>query len=1797
MLNTCKFAEQSLREIINTKKISVEFFLKTALSIVNTLIELQQKGINNYALYPENIIITKDENNITAKLINRSGKSKPVQYMSPEETGILNVKCDFRKDFYTLGVIYYEMVTGTLLIKGEDILETIYDHFTSEFQEPVGKTREFHKIIWDIIKKLVNKNPANRYLTYMGLKSDLERCLYHNTHMGFINSFELGQKDIASNLIIPKKYFGRKFLKEKLSDLYNNTGNGKNYFLMLKGESGTGKSSVVKEIQKNLYSKNDYCISINMKKNREPISYFHIMEQFTTLINRILMENESTIASWRYRLLNGLGSNVKVVSEYIPGLKLVLGNDYEVENINDYRVFLSFKDICKKLIKIFTENNHIFMIAVDNAQWIDDETLQFINSLLIGSNIKNLLLVCTWTDSEEDSGEFHSFTEQFNHCGVKIETVVMEPLAQEEISAILLDCYSYQINKLEELTAIVKIKTQGNLYFINKFIKDINQRCFMEYNYEKGSWDWNAEQVGMLPGKEKLVNLISRRIKDMPLEVIEFLKIACCFKDSFLIQTISEICHSTTSEIMDIALVCIREELIIELEPGEFVIADRKITDAVNNILTLEEKQNINFKIARAIADEYSHNTSKVKIFDLLYYFNICRDRINGEKEILSLVKLYYEGGLKAAGTYAYNEAAGYFDIALGYMDSNFRNKHHQLAWDIYVNAINCYYSIAEFNKADYYSELLLCISRTTIEKCRIYNIMIKQYTRWNKIQSAINLSYRAINMMESGSMAKYYLNKKKIREEFRKLVKSLRGKDPMMLLQQEKNANADKCLLMEIYSSLWLLGYLSCKENLCMVSAVRMYKISSYYGNMSASAFGYACFGGELIDKGELELGSSFGKLALELNRIYDNVELDCRVKLVFGLKICFHQYGLKKSADYLKEAYNAAVKCGDFIYAANAAISLLYIRYIFGEKLENVKSAFDKARYAPQHKDFKTQSNLHMLSQDISNLMGAASDHAVGSFEDNGVKIRIKFLYYTFKAMQCYIMEEYQLALQYLDKVNCYLNIRDNNPLKMVCYYIYALTAAALFNSTGDSKFRNILTDMNEKLKAYKPAFGENGMCLLAEAEYCRVTGRDVKAMQLYEKALQQADIDEDRNLAALCSELAFKYYLSQSINKTASMHYNNCIKHYEYWGYKIKAEKLKSSYQGIFKWQKAKNFNIDLNAMFKSAQIITNEIDYNQLIKKLIRLMMERAGAERCCFITENDNRLYVIADTFSNNLDIELFSAKIPLENYMNVLKTVIYYVSRIKEPVAIDDAIKSQFYFGEKYVTDNNVKSVLCIPICCGSKIKAILYLENNLIRAAFSKNTIEILKLLTSQAATAMENASMYNSIKEMNEELENLVRERTDELETALNLLKQEDRERKAVEEALQESESRLRTLINNTTDCITFKDGQGRYVEINEAALKLLGLEGIDYRNKTNNELYCLVDKNKETFKRIEEMDKITLIAGREMRFNEKLINGRGEENYFDIVKNPVFNSQGENKALVVVARNITDKEKTEELRQRYRESTRKLEEVMEYDRMKTEFIANISHELRTPLNVILSSHQMCELVLKNQIKSDISSRFNKYMGMTKQNCYRLLRLINNLIDITKIDSGYLTPEFIKGDIVNFIEGITMSVVTFAESKGISVIFDTEVEEKYICFDKDKIERIMLNLLSNAIKFTPAKGYIYVNLNDFYDKISISVKDTGIGIPEEKKSEIFKRFVQLDKSFTRENEGSGIGLSLVKSLVDMHKGEITVRSEPGKGSEFIVTLPVMAAENINIKEESISETHEDKIERVKIEFSDIYV
>lgn len=463
--------------------------------------------------------------------------------------------------------------------------------------------------------------------------------------------------------------------------------------------------------------------------------------------------------------------------------------------------------------------------------------------------------------------------------------------------------------------------------------------------------------------------------------------------------------------------------------------------------------------------------------------------------------------------------------------------------------------------------------------------------------------------------------------------------------------------------------------------------------------------------------------------------------------------------------------------------------------------------------------------------------------------------------------------------------------------------------------------------------------------------------------------------------------------------------------------------------------------------------------------------------------------------------------------------------------------------------------------------------------------------MLSSMGLDRLKQKETQKLLIKVNERLEERVAKRTEKLAIANNKLQKDIIKRRIIEEKLNESKEKYRNLIEIIPDSIIVVK-KGTIIFANPAFAKLVGVD--DYRDIIGRKRLEFIHPDDHNFAK--KCAKYVEGGGQDLPIvEERLVGSDGRVIHIEATGRLVP-YEGET-AIIAVGRDITERKRVERLQKEIEEEQKALKDEREYDKLKREFFANLSHEFRTPLNLIHGTIQLFEQDIKDRLSNDERLLINRRMKVLKQNTYRLLRLSNNLLDITKIDSGYFELKLDNCNIVSLVEDITMSVAEYIKSKNIKVLFDTDIEVSIIAVDPNLLERIILNLLSNAVKFSKVGGVILVKVYSKNKHILISIKDTGIGIPEDKLQIIFDRFRQVNKSLTRNHEGSGIGLSLVKSLVELHNGEVSVKSQYRKGSEFIIKLPKVQSNRDIESYYGINDAKKNFIELIDIEFSDIYM
>ncbi|MCY6354885.1 AAA family ATPase [Clostridium sp. ZS2-4] len=1803
-----EFIGNSLKSLIKDKGIQLEEFFEISIQIVDILNEIHKNKVIHLDINPNNILIN---NQGEIKIIDfgnsmlRIGEEQnekyaqqvegTLEYISPEQTGRIGKAVDYRADYYSMGVCFYQLLTGKLPFNSSDRLELIYAHIAKEAVPPAEVNDKIPQVISNIVMKLIAKMPEHRYQTLIGLKRDLERCKQSFKANCKIEEFEIGQEDIIDKFQIPAKLYGREEEIEELLASFEKVSNGGKQLVLVKGYAGVGKTALVNEIQNQLAERQAYFISGKFEQFQSETPYSAVVQAFEKFINKLLIESSEQLTIWRKRILQAVGNNGKVLTDVLPSLKLIIGEQEPVLKLGASETQNRFNIVFENFIKVIAQKENLLVMFIDDLQWADSASLNFIKMLMTNESIQNLLIIGAYRDNEVDL--LHPVMIMENELlknKTNINIIELKTLKKKAVQSLLegtLVSLKKDLYNLKELSDFIYNKTQGNCFFMKEFLKVLYDKKYIWFDYELMQWCWDTEEIKKLDITENVVEFLIKKIKTLNTSTIEELKNAACIGNQFDLKTLTLINNKSLDAVL--------EELQLAADEGLIAIVKNKSTDlskknikyrflhdriqqAVYSLIPNDMKQGIHLHIGRLLLKEYMNSPKTEQLFEIVRQLNVGRTIIIDKTECIKLAELNLKVGMEAKSSSAYKSAFNYFKTGIEMLSCDAWQEYYELTLQLYSELTEMSYLISDYEQMDKFAETVLQNAKTLTDKVKIYDIKIQAYQAQLKLQEALKTGISVLKLM--GINMPLEPKQTDIEKSFDNVKEAMEGMEAEDLLDLPSMSNPLKLAAMEIMLSTIPTTY-KAAPMLTPILTCKMVELSIKYGNSPLSAGAYAFYGMILCEvRNDIEMGYRIGIMSINLVESQNLKQYKAKVLEINNYCIKHWKEHLKSTLDSLTEGFRAGMENGDFEYGAYCLPAHAKNSFYIGRSLKVVEEeTAANTKVLEKIKQGLSLNYERIFGQLVLNMQGKSKNtvELTGEMCDENKTLTISseigdmigmFFIFLSKTILYYHFGEYSLAVKTAKKAEENLGGVAGMVDIAVFYWYDSLSRLAIYPNVSNEQKEEILIRVSEnqtKMKNWSECAPMNFLhkFYLVEAERLRVIGKTDEAIEYYDKSISLAKEYEYINDEALANELATKFWLGKNKYRYAKLHFKEAYFGYKRWGAEAKVKDLQNKYLEIFHEKFEENINenqttittlelVDINTIMKASKTISQEIVFDELIKNLIKIAIENVGAQKVVFIMKEEDGFIIKGkkEIEEERIAVDLGTS---VEEYEDIPRNIINYVSRTNENVILENSIHCAKFGSDKYIIKRKPKSVLCFPLIKQRELKGIIYLENNLMTGAFTRDRLKVLEILSSQIIIALENAKLYKNLEYSNEILDTKVKERTVQL---------------------KQEKDKLQKYLDVAEVVFWVLDKDEKISLINRKGCELLGYSEEELLGK----------KWHENF--INEKDREKLKSD-----FEKTINGQLVE-YFDTV---VITKTGEERMISCHNVVLTDKEgNVEGTLSCGVDSTEYnlLREQLQYSKLKLEFFANLSHELKTPLNLSFCALQMLNLYLNNNLSSEVNEKFERYTSIIKQNNYRLLKLVNNIVDITKINANSFDLNLQNNDIVELIRKITYSVSDYVRNKNRILEFNSNIKSKIIACDCFNIERIMLNLLSNAIKFTDEGDKIYVNIYDNGDEISIVVRDTGIGIPKDKQKMIFERFRQVDKSFTRNSEGSGIGLTIVKLLVEVHDGEIKVESKAGEFTEFIVNLPVRKLDDKYINENNYNDGGNSLIDRIDIEFSDVY-
>lgn len=1427
------FGGIALSSLLKENTLNLECFLNLAIKIVEGLGVVHHHNIIHKDINPTNIIIHPKTQEIklidfgisTQLALENTQEFNPnliegtLAYMSPEQTGRMNRKIDYRADFYSLGVTFYEMLTKQIPFITEDPLELIHFHIAKQPIYPHKVNISIPTVISDIVIKLLSKTPEERYQSATGIKADLQQCLNQLQKNNKIKLFLLGQYDVSDKFQIPQKLYGRKKEIKSLINTFETVTKGHNAMILVSGYAGIGKSMLIHEIYPSVSQKNGYFISGKFEQFQRNIPYAAIIQACQELVNQLLTESDQKINQWCEKILIALGVNGQVIIDVIPEIEQIIGKQPTITPLEPKEAQNRFNLVFQNFLKVFTKQEHPLVIFLDDLQWSDTASLQLIQSLITTLDDQSLLIIGAYRNNEVNLAHPLKLTlNDIRDQGVITEEILLSNLQTSEIEELIKDTINLEDISRKKLAELVNKKTNGNPFFVKEFLNSLYQNKILVFDSLKEQWDYNESKIEGLQITDNVVDLMANNIKNTPKKIQEVLKIAACIGSKFDLLILSMVSDDSQIKTANYLLQALEKGFILplnnqyklinnyqndqEISPSlkvNYKFSHDRVQQAAYSLLSKEKQEEIHLTIGNVLINNIPKPKQEEKIFDIVNQINIGYKLINNTLEYEQLSRLNLIAGKKAKASAAYEVALNYLQFAISILEKDkIWTTQYQFALELHLEAAESAYLTGKFEIMEILIITIIKHTPLLLDKVKAYEIKIKAYTSQNKLIEAIDLSLSTLALLGIRIQKNpTILDIQNSLEETNNLLQTVVIKDLVDLpIITDNKAIASLKILISTSMAAFLAN-----PRLFTLIVTEQIKLCLIYGNSPEACIAYAFYGELLCQISEdFNAGYEFGKLALSLLSKLQAKRVEAQTSFIVILSIRHWKEPLSKLMNPLRLGYEKGLETGTIEYAMwNAQ---LYCNYLFATGKELNKLQDELIKYIEAAKKMQSKNSLYFLAMNYQLVLNLQNKcefpyRLVGEIfnEDEMLPLYKKANYnlalfhiYTHKTTLCYLLGNLEKALEYALEGEKYIGemLTAGSP-KFLFYY--CLTYLAIYEQKSDREKQKIIEQVTNHQIKIKLLSTHNpshylGKFYLVEAELYRVLGEDNNAREYYDQAITAFKTSDYIHEQAITYELAAKFYFKKEHTHLAYYYLQNAHYYYQVWGAIAKVKDLEKTYpQSLSKdsfllnksttqvTEKRLTEELDFTSILKASQAISSEIILKKLLEKLMKTIIENAGAQRGFLLLENDSNWFIEAEGNIEDKNLTILQS-IPINHSaqtsheIKLSIPIINYVAHTQESIVLNNASQEGKFTQTTYIINNKPKSILCTPILNQGKLNGIIYLENNLTTDAFTPQRVEIVKILSSSAAISIENSRLYEQLEDYSKTLERKVQSRTQELE-----------------------------------------------------------------------------------------------------------------------------------------------------------------------------------------------------------------------------------------------------------------------------------------------------------------------------------------------------------------------------------------------------------------------------------------------
>lgn len=1468
------FGARSLRDLLNDRRLDIDEVLRIAIQLAHGIGELHRENIIHMDINPSNGLMNLDSGEvkicdfgIASKLSRENGRpgasdtfQGTLAYISPEQTGRMNRTIDYRTDFYSLGISIYEMLIGWLPFQSDDPMELVHCHIAKRATPPHELNRDIPEPVSAIVMKLLAKTAEERYQSAFGLAADLERCLRSYEATRTVEPFTLATLDVSSKFHIPEKLYGRELPLKQLNDTFEDVCQASRAMVLVVGESGIGKSSLINEIHRPVVRQKGYFVSGKCDQFKRNIPYASLIQAFQELLRQILSESDDRVAVWRDRIRKALGSNGQLLAEVLPEIEMFIGPQTAPEEMVGDESRNRWSLMFRNFVGIFMRVDHPLVLFIDDLQWADMASIGFLESVLRDDRTRYFMFIGAFRDNEVVPGHpLLSTIAAVEKSNVPVHRIQVQHLKVEHINHLLSDTLRSGTERTAPLAELILRKTGGNPSFVIEFLKSLHHENALVFDMDRREWSWNLDAIFKMNITNNVVDLMRQKMQRLSPRTQSALQLAACIGNTFDLNTLAIVSDTTRMRTAQDLWDALNEGLILPIGDAYKFIYDLDHSDASGllqapttfgnihykfshdqvqraayQLISPDATADIHLRIGRLLLEKTPPQEKEEALFQIVNQINAGIERVQNRDERASFASLNLHAARRAKSSGAYDPALRYLVAGIQFLPDHAWSELTALATDLHYEQADCEYLIGHFERAEALYDGVLAQAKDALSKGNVYRAKVILYTHLGQWNNALEAGTRGLKLL--GVDLPLKPSKLTVLGGFIR-ARVLRGRRSIADLANAPEMTDERAkMAMYILSNLMTAAYYA-SEELAGLNILQMNVLTLKYGNSENSPNAISLFG-LLIAAGfnRFEAAYQYGVAAQEISEKFNNLSQRSRTQFNFAITINVWQRHLRTSMEILQKGIINGREGGDFLYMMYEYGFSVLLENALGVKLQQIQERIDAslrinhAMYEQAGLKLVVISYYYVSTQQFIRSLTGQTDRLGNvnspTFDADEYRKELVAANHSVAVLQLLIAQmsaacfagRFDEAAQFATESETYAH---------AAFGTFVITELRFFTSlswlghyeAADTAHRKLFLKLaarnQRQMKHWAAGCPDNYKHKFdfINAELGRIKGNDNDAMKLFSSAIASASEQGFIHIAALGNERAALFYRGKDLTEIAKDHIHRAHSGYRDWGATGIVARLEDEYPELIPSTAAPVeprsvlrthtstqtavYALDYESVMKAAHALTGEIVLEKLLVRLVRIIVENAGAQKGVLVLERDGKLSIEAIGNADDEHVEVMQ-HIPLEETRHsdaaplVPAAIVAYVARTQEHVSLNDATKGGRFMNDPYIVDVKPVSVLCLPLVNQGRLTGVLYLENNLTEGAFTTDRLEVLSVLCTQAAVSLANAGLYQQLEEYSKTLEIKVEERTHDLQ------------RKTIElaannEALEQEKLRSDKLLHN--------------------------------------------------------------------------------------------------------------------------------------------------------------------------------------------------------------------------------------------------------------------------------------------------------------------------------------------------------------------------------------------------------------